>query len=260
MKEALLKTEDFSVYHKDRRVVQEVSFTLRPGEFTALLGLNGSGKSTLLSGLCGLLPSAGSCAVGGRQVASFKERERAKLMAYLPQRSEMAAELTAFDVVLMGFHAALPLLGAPGRAERETALRLLGRIGMADAAQANFFSLSEGQRQLVLLARALAQNTPLLLLDEPDSALDFNNRHRMLELLRELAQKEQKALLLTMHDANFALRYCDRLLLLQDGRLLEDLPTNADDAVLQAALRRIYGEIELGYCKNQRVLLKTEKG
>lgn len=256
MKETLLKAQNFSVYRKGTCVVQDVSFTLCPGEFTALLGLNGSGKSTLLSGVCGLLPATGSCTVNGEQIAGLKERQRAAKLAYLPQRSEMVAELPVLDVVLMGFHAALPILGAPGQAQRETAMQLLERVGMQDAAKCSFFALSEGQRQLVLLARALAQNTPFLLLDEPDSALDFNNRHRMLHLLKDLAQQEKKALLLTMHDANFALHYCDRLLLLQGGRLCGDLRTAENDGTLETALQQVYGDVELGRCGEQRILLK----
>lgn len=237
----LLRVEEFFVYQQKRPLVQGVSFALAPGGLTGLLGANGSGKTTLLRGICGLLPTSGSCLVQGRETAGLTPRQRARHMAYIPQRPELAAPLTAVEVVCMGYNPVLGLAQSPTAQQVEGAARQLAALGLGEKAGQLFQTLSEGQKQLVLLARALVQDTPLLLLDEPDSALDFNNRHAVLGQLQKSLAQTRRAGLLTVHDANFALQYCHTLLLLAEGRLVGRLcPGEASGHEMEAQLRNIY--------------------
>ena len=144
-------------------------------------------------------------------------RRRAQRIGYLAQRSACDLALSVMDVVLMGCNPALGPFQKPGPEDRRRALALLAALGDAAWAEAGYLSLSEGQRQLVLFARTLVRRSPLLLLDEPDSALDYERRHRLLRWLKAYARREEAGVLLSSHDANIALRYADRLLLLRDG-------------------------------------------
>ena len=174
------------------------------------------------------------------------QRQRAQRVGYLAQRSACALSLSALDVVLMGANPVLGLLQRPGEAHRRRAMELLEALGAAEWAGRDVLSLSEGQRQLVLFARTLLCRPPLLLLDEPDSALDYDNRHRLLGWLRDYARREGAGVLLCSHDANIALRYADRLLLLKGGVLVRDVRmADADAALLRAALGEVYGPVDI---------------
>ena len=242
----LLCVSELSAGYGTRHVLREISFSVEAGEVCALLGANGSGKSTLLKAVCGLLAAEGGCTLQGENLWSLPQRRRSQEIGYLAQRSECALSLSSLEIVLMGYNPVLSLLQRPDQAQRERALALLGELGGAAWAEKDFSTLSEGQRQLVLFARTLVRRPPLLLLDEPDSALDYDNRHRLLQWLREYAQREGAAILLCSHDANIALRYADRLLLLKEGALADDLLLREADACsLQSSLSAIYGPIDI---------------
>lgn len=243
----LLSVSGVHAGYSRREVVRGVSFSVEPGEFCALLGLNGCGKTTLLKSICGLMPMLqGSCTVSNQDCTRMHERERSRLLSYIPQRGSLIMGKTVLEVVLMGFNPHLGLLDSPGEAQKKEALHTLGRLGLEDFAQRDYGALSEGQKQLVILARALVQNAPVMLMDEPDSALDFVNRNMVLGKIRGIIHEENRAGLITLHDPNFALSYCDRLLLMRDGVIACELRmAGAGVQQVEDALSLIYGEIRI---------------
>jgi len=241
----LLSLQDVSVGYGEKAIVRNASFDLAEGEVCALLGLNGSGKTTLLKAICGLLPmQGGRCLVNGQDCTRLHEHKRARQISYIPQRYSELAGVTVLDAVLMGLNAKLGLLEFPSTSDREMALNTLEKMGAGNLAGEDFSRLSEGQKQLVVLSRTLLQNVPVMLMDEPDSALDFQARHRILGKIRRLIHSEDKAALVTLHDPNLALNYCDRLILLQGGEIAADISlVDTSKAAIQATLAAVYNNI-----------------
>ncbi len=242
----LLWAQDICAGYGRENVLKKISFTVQEGELCALLGSNGSGKSTLLRCVCGLLPFEGSMTLEGEQLLHMRQRCRAQRIGYLSQKGSVTPSLSTLDVVLMGFNPLLGLLQSPGPAHRSWALEVLRQVGAAQFADRDFITLSEGQKQLVLLARTLVCQPRLIVLDEPDSALDFHNRRQILELLKAFSGAQGRAVLLCSHDVNIALAYADHLLLLQEGSLVHDLHlSTVSQNQLQLALQDIYGPVEV---------------
>ncbi len=243
----LLSVEHLTSGYGRRTVVRDVSLSVQRGEFCALLGLNGCGKSTLLKSICGLIPvQGGICAVEGEDCTHFHERQRALKMSYIPQRGSPIAGKTVLDVVLMGYNARLHLFESPGRSLKQQALDTLGQMGLGEKADLDYAELSEGQKQLVILARTLVQDAPVMLMDEPDSALDFVNRNMVLHQIRTIIHTQNRGGLITLHDPNFALAYCDRLLMMKNGSILTQVPLQtAGRDEIESALSQIYGEIRV---------------
>lgn len=255
----LLRVTGLSAGYSGKKVLENMGFSVNPGELCALLGANGSGKSTLLRAVCGLLPYEGSCRMEGREIRQMSERERAKRISCLTQRGGVQLPLSVLDVVLMGFNPLLRLLENPGKSHRQKARESLALAGVEELAERDFLTLSQGQRQMVLLARAFVRDCPLLVLDEPDSALDFQNRHRMMALLSRLCREKGMGVLLCSHDANFAMEYAHRLLLLQEGRLAGDLSMEkATVSQLEEGLSRLYGPVEVLEHRGLRIMIKGE--
>ena len=234
------------VSYGSRQILHGIDLSLQPGEFCALLGLNRSGKSTLLHGLCGFLPMTGQVQVNGIDCTRMHEKKRAQLLSFLPQTPSLAGGRTTLDAVLMGYNAQLGLFDSPSAAQRQNALAILGRFGLADRADVDFGTLSQGQKQLVLLARSMVQEAPVMLMDEPDSALDFTNRHHMLRLIRDSIHSQQRCGLITLHDPNFAMAYCDRLVLLHSGVIQAQITmASASAEELREQLSLLYGPVEV---------------
>ena len=243
----LLKIENVRCGYQHKEIVHNASLSVAPGEFCALLGLNGCGKTTLMKAICGLLPvHQGKCLVDGVDCTRDNERQRALKMSYIPQRGSMITGKTVLEVVLMGFNARLHLLDSPGKAHREKAMEALARLGMDHLAQRDYATLSEGQKQIIILARTMVQDTPVMLMDEPDSALDFVNRNLVLGKIREVLHGQNRAGLITLHDPNFALAYCDSVILMHEGKIIQRLTLkDATRAEIQDALSKIYGSIQI---------------
>lgn len=217
----------FAGYGK-KEVLHGVDIDLRAGEVTALLGANGCGKTTLIKALCGLLPYRGSVLLEGKEVKSFSHKERASLIGYLAQKGGSPMPISAISVVMMGYNPTLPLFGSPSEAQRKRALEVMEDIGIGELSERDFTALSEGQKQLVLLARTVLLRPPLLVLDEPDSALDFDNRSLIMKKLQKTAA-EGASVLLCSHDVNFSLRHADRLIFMKNGSITADIYTEAAD-------------------------------
>ena len=243
----LLKIENVRCGYQHKEIVHNASLSVAPGEFCALLGLNGCGKTTLMKAICGLLPvHQGKCLVDGVDCTRDNERQRALKMSYIPQRGSMITGKTVLEVVLMGFNARLHLLDSPGKTHREKAMEALARLGMDHLAQRGYVTLSEGQKQIIILARTMVQDTPVMLMDEPDSALDFVNRNLVLGKIREVLHSQNRAGLITLHDPNFALAYCDSVILMREGEIIQRLTLkDATRAEIQDALSKIYGAIQI---------------
>jgi len=211
----MIDVSDLSVERGGVEVLSDVSLSVDDGEFLALVGPNGVGKSTLLKTMGGLLrPTAGRVLVDGHDVASLSARRTARLVASVPQETSFDFDFSVREVVEMGrtpYRKRLRRNPDPDGADRvEAALERTEIAGFADRSVA---SLSGGEKQRVLLARALAQDAPALLLDEPTASLDINHQVRTLDLVASL----DETVVAAIHDLELAARYCDRVALLSDG-------------------------------------------
>lgn len=222
-----------------RTVGSGVSLAVAPGEVVCLLGPNGGGKTTLFKTLLGLLPAqAGSIMLGRDPLADLSRAEVARRVAYVPQAAGGYFPFSVREVVLMGRAAHLGAFSGPAVADRQLAEKAIARVGIAHLAHAEFTRISGGERQLVLLARALAQAAPIIVLDEPTANLDFGNQVRVLAEIRRLAA-DGVGILWATHAPDHVLECADRVALVASGGLKS---YGATDAVVDgAALSDLYG-------------------
>jgi iron complex transport system ATP-binding protein len=202
-----------------RVVIDEVSLRVASGGWTTLIGPNGAGKTSLLRAVAGMIPHSGSVAVDGRDPLALHARERARLLAVVPQSPLLPPDMTAGEYVLLGRTPHLGMLGRAGGHDHNAVSGALARLDLAHLARRRLGSLSGGERQRAVLARALAQEAPVLVLDEPTTALDVGRQQEVLELVRELRAERSLTVLGAMHDLTLAGQYADRLALLDGGRL-----------------------------------------
>ncbi len=214
----MLEIFDLNVKYGARPVLSCVSLTLKPGEVLAVIGPNGAGKSTLIRALSGVVvPVAGSARVNGLDLLKMKPEQRARLVAVAPQAVRLPEAFTVFDTVLMGRTAYLGWFGREGEKDRQIAWQAMEKTGTAGLAERRMGELSGGEQQRVMIARALAQRAPVLLLDEPTAHLDLKYQSGILQLVRSLAESEGLAVLAALHDLNLAALYAHRVALLVDG-------------------------------------------
>jgi iron complex transport system ATP-binding protein len=220
-------------------VLEGVDLAVAAGEVVGVLGRNGAGKTTLLRVACGALtPDAGQVLLEGRALASIERRERARSVALVSQDTQVPFSFSVAELVLMGRTPHLGWLGFEGAHDLEVALAALDRMGIAALADRSVLTLSGGERQLAMVARALAQQPRLLLLDEPTAFLDLRHRLEVLTVVRELAAAGGSALVVS-HDLGVAARFCDRLVLLGGGRILASGPPR--DVLTPETLRAAFG-------------------
>ncbi|MCY9512888.1 ABC transporter ATP-binding protein [Paenibacillus apiarius] len=237
--DALLEAERLTCSIGGRPSINGVSLQLHPGSFLGIIGPNGSGKSTLLRMLCGLLqPEQGRLMLAGRPYSAYSAKERARIIGYVPQDCSLEADFTIEQIVAMGRHPYRSLFRSLSAADIKSAEWAMRQCGV-DALRGRYIhACSGGQRQLAFIAKALAQEPRLLLLDEPISALDIRHQLRTLSLLRQLAGKGF-TVAASLHDLSLASRYCDRLLLLRDGRI--QASGRPEEVLTPAALHAVYG-------------------
>ena len=233
-----LAGRDLTIGYSDRVVGRGLNVALAQGEVLALLGPNGGGKTTLLKTLLGLLkPLAGEAAIEGKSLAAYSVRERARHIAYVPQLHTPTFAFTVEAVVLMGRTAHGSLFARPSAHDREVARQSLIRFGIDHLAERPYTMISGGERQLVLLARALAQEPQFIVLDEPTASLDFGNQGKVMREIRALATSGH-GVLFTTHDPNHALRAADRAYLLRDGERIAE--GKVADVLTKVQLEELY--------------------
>lgn len=304
MGQAFFMAEHICAAHRSGFALRDVSFSVEAGTLTALLGANGSGKTTLLRAICQQMKHGGNCwlqmgeagggspqkydvgssslqkkGAGGSSLQAgdteirhgvvlegLSMRSLARMVSYIPQRSGISVAMSVLDVVLMGFNPWLGLLEKPDAGQRRQAQQALEALGLGAYIQRDYRSLSEGQKGLVILARTLVEDTRLLLLDEPDSALDFPNRYAIMEKIAGMVKGQAKAGILSLHDPALAMAFCDRMILLKEGRCIGQLCPGSDGIPeMEAALRQIYGPVRLAVCGSKKsrgrlVLLWDQEG
>ncbi len=201
-----------------KTVLHGLSAHIEEGGFYAILGANGSGKTTLLRCIANLLPpTEGSVVIAGREVRDYKPKELAQKLALVRQQVHTDFEFSAFEIVLMGRNPYQSHLQNESRHDWEVVERCMRQTNTWHLRLAKVHQMSGGELQRVMIARALAQETPVMLLDEPISNLDIAHQYDIMELLRDINRREHKTILLVIHDLNLALRYCPSLLLLHRG-------------------------------------------
>ena len=228
-----------TIGYRDREVGRGLDVKLKQGEVLALLGPNGSGKTTLLKTLLGILtPLAGEPTIDGTPIGRLSAGERARRIAYVPQSHTPSFAFTVETIVLMGRTAHGNLFSAPSGADRAVAARALERFGIAALSTRPYTMISGGERQLVLLARALAQEPRFIVLDEPTASLDFGNQGKVLREMRALAASGH-GVLFTTHDPNHALRAADRAFLMRSGARLAE--GKVREVLTRGRLEELYG-------------------
>ncbi len=239
----ILSVLDISFHYNSHPILERVRFHVRPGEMIAVCGVNGAGKSTLLRCLNGILkPQRGSVLLDGQDLRLLGPKGIARSMASVPQKGA-DSELTVFEVVLLG---RLPhRQWGPTRHDTLAVEKILETMDLADLAHRRFSTLSGGEAQKVLLAKALSQQPKVLLLDEPTNHLDLKNQLDVMRLVQSITRRESLAVVAAIHDLNTALRFSDRLLFLRQGRIDEVV---APGEVTAEVVRRIYG-VEVQVCR-----------
>lgn len=240
--------------YRDREIGHAVSLSLAEGEVLALLGANGAGKTTLFKTMLGLLPvKAGEVALDGKPLSAWSRRERALRIAYVPQAHAAPFPFTVRDVVLMGRAAHLRAFAMPGERDRAIADAALESLGITGLADTPCTEISGGERQLALIARALAQQARIIVMDEPTANLDYGNQMRLLANIRTLAG-QGLAIVLSTHNPDHALQVADRVALLKDGTLMA-LGAPAETLTPQT-LKDIYGiDVVIGRVEGSEALV-----
>ncbi len=223
----MLEIHNLSVRYGDRPVLKQVSFELHPGSILAVIGPNGAGKTTLIRAISGVTPlESGEIRVRGRSLGQLSAGDRARFVAVVPQARNLPPAFTAWETVLLGRTPHLNWLGQVSARDEAIARQAMQRTQTLDLAARPVGELSGGEQQRLLLARALTQAAPILLLDEPTAHLDLQFQLALLDQVRTLARQDGLAVLVVLHDLNLAARYSDRTALLVQGELRALGPTS----------------------------------
>jgi iron complex transport system ATP-binding protein len=235
-----LRLDNVSLGYGKQTVLRNVSFEARPGEMLGIIGPNGSGKSTLIRGITRLIqPSCGKIFLDGSDISGINRQELAQLVAVVPQNPTLPEPFTALEVVLMGRTPHLGLLRYEGKKDLAIVKGVMEATQTLAFAERRVGELSGGERQRLTIARALAQEPKIILMDEPTANLDINYQIETLDLARQLCLKQKLIVVVTLHDLNLASQYCDRLVVLSKGIVYcQGIPQTVINAQI---IKEVYG-------------------
>ena len=257
----MLEVKNLSFKHKKQKdyVLKDINFQAEKGKITAILGPNGSGKSTLFKCITGIWKStSGNILVDGKDITELSYLKRAKIFAVVPQEHETVFPYSVFDMVLMGRACYVGLFSTPSKQDYYKAEESLKALGIYHLREKPYTQISGGERQLVLIARALAQEAGFMLFDEPTSNLDFKNQIRVLTMIKKLTRERNITVLLSLHDPNLAGIFADQIVMIKNGSVLksgkpaevlnekfiEELYSISVRVLQTDSLRIIYPEVE----------------
>ena len=246
----LLNIENLSFSYAESPVLQEVNLTLRTGEWLGVIGPNGSGKSTLIKLMGGLLKSPGdSILFHGKDIQQFPRIDLAREIAWVPQETATPFSFTAYEMVMMGRHPFLKPFRFESQEDHDIFNRAMEVTSTTDFKARKFSELSGGEKQRVLIAGAIVQSPMIMLLDEPTASLDLKYQVQVLDILERLNLQRGITLVLAMHDLNLAAKYCHRLVLLKEGRVVRDGPP---ETVLQKEIIEEVYEVKVQILKSPK--------
>ncbi len=235
----VIEMKGVSLGYHQKTIVSHVDLTLRSGQVTCLLGPNGVGKTTLFKTLLGILPPlAGSIRINGKNIDQLSVNDFARLIAYVPQAHNTPFPYTVRDVVLFGRTAHLSLFASPGKNDLKIADRCLDLLEIRALADRNFTELSGGERQMVIIARALAQEASFMILDEPSSSLDYGNQIRVIKKIKELGE-QSIGILMATHSPDHAFMLGADVIMLNQGGVFDCGKT--ENVITSSSLAEIYG-------------------
>ena len=228
-----------SVYYGSNCAVDNVSFNLKPGQLNAVIGNNGCGKTSLIKAIMGLIKHNGQCQLNEHLLENLSVKKKAQLISYIPQRNNLTISMTVREVCILGGYTTNMIKRAD---------KAIDMVGLKGLYEADFLALSEGQKQLCILARTIIEASPLLLLDEPDSALDFSNRHLLMQHIKNIVS-DGKCALTCIHSPELALEYCDNIFLMKSGSILSTINTHTDSLdIINEKMSLIYDNINVIEC------------
>ncbi len=217
LEQPIIQVENISWQVGDKSILSDISFTVKKGQFVGIIGPNGAGKSSVLSCIFGKIKNfSGKALIDSKDVNEYSRTQLAQKVAVVLQEPATHFELTVYDVIAMGLTPRKPLLSFNSGDDEQAIIDAAIRVDLKDKLTRQFSSLSGGEKQRAIIARAIVQNTPILLMDEPTNHLDIKHQIEIISLAKNLGI----SVLLTVHDLNLAANYCDKLILLNDGKLV----------------------------------------
>lgn len=239
-----IEVKNLTFSYGKNKVLKGVDFRADKGELIAVLGPNGAGKTTLFRNLLGFLkPSSGEILINGKPVESYSEKELAGRIAYIPQNFNPAFNHTVIDTVLMGVTSKLGLFQSPSEEDEKHANDVLKTLGISELANSGCMKISGGERQLMLIARALLQNAGILVMDEPASSLDLANTNKVLNCIKSLSDKGYTVFMST-HNPQNALQYASRILCIKEGKIIHDCKP---EELTSSMIEEMYG-VKVSIC------------
>ena len=234
----MLEVADLHAGYHRKEIIHGIDFAVQPGEFVCIIGANGSGKTTTLKSLLGLIkPFSGSVKINGQSISGLSEKKLARHFAYIPQAHTPPFPFSVADVVLLGRTPYLNRLAYINPEDRAIAYNAICQVGIEDLAKRTYTHLSGGQQQLVLIARALAQESEVLVMDEPTASLDFGNQHAVLTQAKSLVNAGRSVIMVT-HDPGHAFFCATRVIIMHEGRIYAD--GDPKSVITKDSLRTIY--------------------
>lgn len=248
-----LEIKNLSVNFSNKTILNNISLTLNKGEVTILLGLNGAGKTTLIRSMAGLVKTkSGEVIYNNKDILNISNKERGKLISYIPQNLYTGQNYSVEDIILMGITPYLGLFDMPDKEHLNKVSEALNKLNIYHLKDKHIGELSGGERRLVYLARVFVQNSNILLLDEPNTFLDYVRQQDFFQFIKKLIKENNLINLITVHDINLALRYADKIVILNENKIVDTIDCKIEgyEKLFVSIMEEIYNrKLEICYTK-----------